>query len=169
MYGTTNWHIIAKLLPGRSPRQCRERWSNYVNPNLLKHEWTETEDEILLTTYRDVRAKWFVIANFLPLRSRNSTKKRYFALQRNVTFSVRNQNGFPVAPMLPTQPDFSAVPAVHMPNAPIQQAMELEPVRTLEEHRSLIVPEESKQNGMIPKVRLNHRTKSTILGREIGY
>jgi hypothetical protein len=33
-----------------------------------------------------------------------------------------------------------------MPNPPIQQTMELEPVRTLEEHRSLIVTQESKQN-----------------------
>jgi hypothetical protein len=146
-HGTTNWQIIAMRLPGRSPRQCRERWSNYVNPNLSKHEWTETEDEILLTTYRDIGPKWFVIANFLPGRSRNSTKNRYFALQRNPTFSIRNQSEFPLASMLPTQSDFSAVSAIHiLPNPPIQQMIEFQPVQTLEQHRSLIVTEQSKQN-----------------------
>jgi hypothetical protein len=82
IHGTTNWYIIAGHLPGRSARQCRQRWSNYVNPNISKHEWTESENEIVLTTYRDSGPKWCVIAHFLPGGSRNNVENRYFALQR---------------------------------------------------------------------------------------
>jgi hypothetical protein len=79
--GASNWSQIAAHIPGRNARQCRERWTNYVNPNLVKNEWTEAEDEILLQTYQEVGPKWFVIAGFLPGRGKNNVKNRYFMLQ----------------------------------------------------------------------------------------
>jgi myb proto-oncogene protein len=32
IHGQQNWVIIAKSLPGRLGRQCRERWHNVLNP-----------------------------------------------------------------------------------------------------------------------------------------
>jgi hypothetical protein len=97
---STNWHEIAAYFPGRNARQCRERWSNYVNPTLLKGEWTETEDQILLQTYCEIGPKWFVIASFLPGRAKNSVKNRYFTLQRqmNVKIGRRSENLVPPPP-----------------------------------------------------------------------
>ena len=43
----SSWKRVANRLPGRIGRQCRERWRNHVNPNLLKFDWTEQEDELL--------------------------------------------------------------------------------------------------------------------------
>ena len=34
------WSKIAKYLPGRSGKQCRERYINHLNPNLKRGEWT---------------------------------------------------------------------------------------------------------------------------------
>jgi hypothetical protein len=79
--GPSNWSQIATQIYGRNARQCRERWTNYVNPNLVKNEWTEAEDETLLQTYQEVGPKWFVIAGLLPGRGKNSVKNRYFTLQ----------------------------------------------------------------------------------------
>jgi hypothetical protein len=93
--GPTNWHEIAIHLPGRNARQCRERWSNYVNPNLLKTEWTEAEDDILLRAYQEVGPKWFMIASYLPGRSKNGVKNRYFTLQRRTKFDIRNHSEYP--------------------------------------------------------------------------
>lgn len=34
------WSKIAEFLPGRSGKQCRERYVNHLNPNLKRGEWT---------------------------------------------------------------------------------------------------------------------------------
>lgn len=34
------WSKIAEYLPGRSGKQCRERYINHLNPNLKRGEWT---------------------------------------------------------------------------------------------------------------------------------
>lgn len=39
-YGTQNWVIIARFLPGRLGRQCRERWHNVIDPSIVRREWT---------------------------------------------------------------------------------------------------------------------------------
>jgi hypothetical protein len=106
MHGPTDWRLISTYLPGRNARQCRERWTNYVNPNLLNSQWTEAEDEILLKTYREIGPKWFEIASYLPGRARNNVKNRYFALQRREAFQTENRAEFP--------PDTSIIPSVQM-------------------------------------------------------
>jgi hypothetical protein len=97
-HGAVNWHEIAAHFPGRNARQCRERWTNYVNPGLVKSEWTEAEDQILMQTYCEVGPKWFAIAGFLPGRSKNSVKNRYFALKRHRPFETGNRSKHPIAP-----------------------------------------------------------------------
>ena len=47
-FGAKNWSDIAKALPGRIGKQCRERWHNHLNPDIKKEKWTEQEDEIII-------------------------------------------------------------------------------------------------------------------------
>lgn len=35
-----DWNQISLLMDGRTPRQCRERYTNYLRPNLLNGAWT---------------------------------------------------------------------------------------------------------------------------------
>jgi hypothetical protein len=81
-YGTADWNLIAGAIPGRNARQCRERWNNYVNPDLTKQEWTEAEDELLMRKCRELGRKWYIIAGFFQGRAKNSIRNRYFTLQR---------------------------------------------------------------------------------------
>ena len=39
--GPQNWRLIAKDLPGRIGKQCRERWHNHLNPKIKKTEWSK--------------------------------------------------------------------------------------------------------------------------------
>jgi hypothetical protein len=56
-YGTKKWQKIAATLNNlvhygeavRTPKACRERWVNRVNPNLANIVWTQDEDMQLLT------------------------------------------------------------------------------------------------------------------------
>ena len=39
-YGGKHWARIASLLPGRTGKQCRERWCNNLDPSLKKGAWS---------------------------------------------------------------------------------------------------------------------------------
>jgi hypothetical protein len=45
LLGPCNWAAIAALVPGRSGRQCRDRYQNYLRPGYARVEWTGAEDE----------------------------------------------------------------------------------------------------------------------------
>jgi hypothetical protein len=45
--GPQKWSAIAKELPGRMGKQCRERWHNHLDPNIKKGPWTV--EEVTLT------------------------------------------------------------------------------------------------------------------------
>ena len=40
-YGGKHWARIASMLPGRTGKQCRERWCNNLDPSLKKGAWTQ--------------------------------------------------------------------------------------------------------------------------------
>ena len=80
--GTENWNKIAAKIPGRTPRQCRERWKNYLNPALSSEPWKSEEDELLLQKYEEFGSHWKSIRTFLPHRSTNNIKNRLFLLKR---------------------------------------------------------------------------------------
>ena len=68
-YGENNWEKIAKLMPNRNHRQCRDRWNFYLNPNLNKGEWTNEEIDILKKQHKSFGNKWKKMSYFLPGRS----------------------------------------------------------------------------------------------------
>lgn len=51
-YGAKNWSFIAKSLPGRIGKQCRQRWHNHLNPDIRKERWTEEEDEAIIEAHK---------------------------------------------------------------------------------------------------------------------
>ena len=57
--GAKNWSKIAKFIPGRIGKQCRERliivinrWYNHLSPNIKKEKWTEEEDQIIIKAHK---------------------------------------------------------------------------------------------------------------------
>jgi Myb-like DNA-binding domain len=68
--GARHWSKIAVHLPGRAGKQCRERWHNHLNPQILKTAWTLREDHIILTAQadRDTMNRWSAMAKQLPGR-----------------------------------------------------------------------------------------------------
>lgn len=81
-FGPKNWKRVAELMPGRNPRQCRERWINYVNPTIRKKPWTPEEDELLREKFQEMGPKWRLIVKHFPHRSTNQIKNRFFTIQK---------------------------------------------------------------------------------------
>lgn len=77
--GPTKWTQCALNLPGRSSKQCRERWIHILNPNGKIGNWSKEEDQILLKEFERVGAKWTEIAQALPGRTDSSVKSRFYS------------------------------------------------------------------------------------------
>ena len=68
----------SSLLKGRSKRQCKERFNNYLNPNLKELIWTIDDDLKLLDKINQFGNKWSLISEYFPGRSINNIKNRWF-------------------------------------------------------------------------------------------
>jgi hypothetical protein len=82
-HGIGNWSTIATGMPRRTGKQCRERWTNRLDPNLNRDIWTLQEDAILLFQQKKRGNCWSKIAGLLPRRSANALKNRWSWLARH--------------------------------------------------------------------------------------
>ncbi|XP_051140679.1 transcription factor MYB98 [Andrographis paniculata] len=88
-HGVRKWSSIAKMLPGRIGKQCRERWHNHLKPNIKKDRWSEEEDKKLIEAHRQLGNRWAEIARSLPGRSENTIKNHWNATKRRHLSSQR--------------------------------------------------------------------------------
>lgn len=83
-----NWSDIARTLetqftlPGRSGKQCRERWYNHLDPSLSKGLWTVEEQLILFHAHLSAGNTWAGITPLLPGRSENAIKNQFYSCLR---------------------------------------------------------------------------------------
>ena len=77
-----NWTIIANEIDGRTAKQCRERWCNHLDPSIIKGNWTEEEDALILQRQKEMGNKWSKISKMLLGRTENAVKVRWKALDR---------------------------------------------------------------------------------------
>jgi hypothetical protein len=81
-FGEHDWYAISLRMPGRSSRQCKERWVNYLTPSLNTAAWTAEEDDLLLAKQREYGSRWALIATFFPNRTDGMVKNRFNRILR---------------------------------------------------------------------------------------
>ncbi len=61
-YGLNQWSRISSLLVRKSAKQCKERWYEWLDPQIKKTEWTKDEEEKLLHLAKMFPCQWRTIA-----------------------------------------------------------------------------------------------------------
>lgn len=77
-----SWSVLSEAMGTRSCKQCRERWTNHLNPKLKKSKWTPLEDDKLRSFGRLYPCQWARIAKEIPGRTENMVKCRWNTLCR---------------------------------------------------------------------------------------
>ncbi|OHT09294.1 Myb-like DNA-binding domain containing protein [Tritrichomonas foetus] len=90
-YGESNWRIISENMGNRSVRQCKERWTNYLSPNISNDPWSKEEDDLLEQKYIELGPKWVKISQFFPKRTDSNVKNRWLVLSRRLKKEKRLQ------------------------------------------------------------------------------
>jgi hypothetical protein len=75
--GTKSWEEIARFIPQRTARQCRDRYKNYLLESLMTDPWTPEEDAIVIQQFHRIGPKWVEIGKMLNGRSGNNVKNRW--------------------------------------------------------------------------------------------
>jgi hypothetical protein len=81
-YGDDDWFTISCLMPGRNPRQCRERWRHYLTPTVTSRPFTAEEDSRLLQLQGELGPKWKAMVGSFEGRTDISLKNRWLFLAR---------------------------------------------------------------------------------------
>ncbi|KAG0148684.1 hypothetical protein CROQUDRAFT_60225 [Cronartium quercuum f. sp. fusiforme G11] len=75
-YGKNQWARISSLLVRKTPKQCKARWYEWLDPSIKKTEWSKEEDEKLLHLAKLMPTQWRTIAPIVG-RTANQCLERY--------------------------------------------------------------------------------------------
>ncbi|CAB1101916.1 MYB [Ectocarpus sp. CCAP 1310/34] len=115
------WSDLAKHIPGRIAKQCRERYLNHLDPSLRKDmPWTEDEEALLMRLCFAKQNQWAEICRQLHGRSYNDVKNRFNLIQR------RNKRAQGSPTITTTAPPATPQPAPLPTPAPVPT---LKPIR----------------------------------------
>ncbi len=77
IFGFKAWKKVSKYLGNRNNKQCRQRWKFYLNPNIRKENFNESEDMVLLLGHILVGNKWTLVQLLFDRRT-DQQIKNYF-------------------------------------------------------------------------------------------
>ena len=94
-YGPSNWNFLSNYLPGRTGKQCRERWCNHLCPDINKSPWSLEEEMLLLLIHNKLGNKWSQITKYLKGRTDNTIKNHWNStMKKKINFveeSLKNK------------------------------------------------------------------------------
>ncbi|EAY20753.1 Myb-like DNA-binding domain containing protein [Trichomonas vaginalis G3] len=83
-----SWKEISRLMVTRTPRQCRERYKNYLSDSIKHEKWSDSEDVLIMQLFSEYGNKWNIISKYIPGRTSNSIRNRWKYLSKNEVANV---------------------------------------------------------------------------------
>lgn len=91
-YNYKDWNKIASFVPGKTSKQCRDRWTNYLHPSLKFEPWTSEEIFNLISLVKMYGTHWSKMKKSFPNRSSNSLKNQWHSLIKS--HGIQNASNF---------------------------------------------------------------------------
>ena len=82
VYGENNWCLIAKMMNSRNPRQCRDRYKNYLSPLVNSSPWSYEEEVQLDMLVQYFGKRWSILSKFFAGRTEINLKCHYSMIER---------------------------------------------------------------------------------------
>lgn len=82
LHGQKSWSLISRSLPGRTGKQCRERYLNHLRPDIKRQSWTSEEELVLAEGHARLGTRWSSLVHLLPGRTENQIKNHWNATLR---------------------------------------------------------------------------------------
>ncbi|EAY20750.1 Myb-like DNA-binding domain containing protein [Trichomonas vaginalis G3] len=77
-----NWTYISQQMQSRNARQCKDRWTNYLDNRVNHKDFTPDENHFLLQKVDELGKKWKKIAALMKNRTDVMLKSQYRKLMR---------------------------------------------------------------------------------------
>ena len=79
IHGFQNWKTISKVFKEdfdlvRSPKQCRDRWTNCLRIEKYNYIFTDQEKKSIFKNFRKLGSKWSVLSAIIQSKSENQIK-----------------------------------------------------------------------------------------------
>jgi len=81
-YGVRQWPLVAACCPGRTGKQCRERWHNHLDTAVKKEPWSVREERMLIELQAKFGNQWAVLAKYMQGRTDNAIKNHFNSVLR---------------------------------------------------------------------------------------
>lgn len=124
-----DWEAVCTEMPGRNPRQVRDRWRTYVDPNINNSPFTRDEDELLEEKYEIFGPKWVKISEFFHNRTDSAVKYRWQYLDR------RHRRGKPI--IYDDEAVLESSPSNYEVESPVSADCHVEPTANVEKEDKL--------------------------------
>jgi len=92
-YGMNQWARISSLLVRKTPKQCKARWYEWLDPSIKKTEWSKEEDEKLLHLAKLMPTQWRTISSVVG-RTATQCLERYQKLLDEAEAREHGELGF---------------------------------------------------------------------------
>jgi hypothetical protein len=89
-HGQKQWQDIAQLInqffgcSRRQGKQCRERWINFLSPDIKRDKWTALEELTLMRRQQELGNQWALISKHIPGRTENQVKNKFNSLIKRI-------------------------------------------------------------------------------------
>lgn len=171
-YGLTQWSRVASLLPKKTAKQAKARWSEYLSPAINRSSWTRDDDEKLLGLAKLLPNQWRSIALIMG-RTATHCVERYQKLLEDAAKN-EGENGDSededeeMVEMKLTGPGIESLPALgnafeSLPSRPDAEDMEDDEREMLSEAKARLANTQGKKAKRKDRERMLDESKRVAL------